>query len=320
MSRPEETNWEYFGFPDPGFMPAWLPAEGLMKALAERNLPFANEWDFEKIAVEDQLKPFLTSGSGQVWCREFDRQLKQTAERYLNHLKMSDLSDLPDWSEAMWTWDELLLEAADGERENIADPKQGDLSPEWDLNWLLQRRKAIDLLLYAPVPYKADILSGSTHTGIPSSPGESIAAAMEGMSPRTVVNQRPAAYITNIYGPDHGWREGSYCCDVTAVSRIYAELPEGLGSPDHIYLVMQVSGADGTDDSFSGGGPLSIGANVLTADPDGVFAEFDWHDLSWSIPAPTRDHTTSGGWKATRCSAFADYSEHFNFKNQEKES
>jgi|GEM_PF-3967782 len=314
--KTEDLCWEAFGFPNPGFMPVWKPAEGLMKALAERQLPFAGKWEIDPIAETDHLKKFQECGRGQSWCVKFDRQLKEIAVRYLNHLKMSDPSDLSDVTEAMWTWDELLLEAADGEEDAIADPEKGDLSPEWNLVWLMQRRKAIDLLRYAPVPYQYDFLSGSTHTGIPSSPAESIAAALSGLNTGTG-NGLPGTSITLIYGPDHGWREGSYCCDVIITRKIYAELPEGFEPEGNIYLVIKVNGADGSDDFFAAADQLSPGVNVLTADADGVFIEFDESDLTGDIPTPTTDHTTSGGWRATFCTAFADYSKIFHFKEKE---
>ena len=310
--KTEDMNWEYFGFPNPGFMPARTPAEGLMKALAERELPFASKWDFDSIAEEDRIQHFEACPRGPSWCLAFDRQLKTTAEKYLNHLK---LSDLPDGSGAMWTWDELLLEAADGKKDEIADPEKGDLAPEWNLVWLRQRRKAINLLRFAPVLYRYDALSGSTHTGIPSSPSEAVAAALSGLAANTG-SGLPGSYITLIYGPDHGWREGSYCCDITVTRRIYAGLPEGLVSDGEVYLVLQVSGADGSDESFAGGGLLSPGLNVLTADREGVFAEFDTDDLTGEVSTPTRDHVTSGGWRATRCAAYADYTQKFHFREE----
>lgn len=316
MSKPDETNWETFGFPEPGFMPAWKPAEGLMKALAERNLPFASEWDFETIAEEDQLEIFLTTGHGQSWCKSFDNELKQTAVRYLNHLKMDDLTELTDVSSIMWTWDDLLLEAADGNEDDIVDPKKGDFSPEWNLKWLLQRQKAINLLLYAPVPFQYDYLSGSTHTGVPSSPAESIAAALSGMTPGKG-SGLPSTYVNNIYGPDHGWREGSYCCNVAVTKKIYANLPEGFEPEGNVYMTIKVTGADGSDESFTGGGSLSVGMNVLTADQDGVFIEFTDTDLANVAGTPTKDHETSGGWRATVCQAFADYTSKFQFKDED---
>lgn len=315
----DDICWEAFGFPAPGFMPVWKPSEGLMKALAERQLPFAGEWDFDVIAEENQLDLLQSFGRGQDWCRSFDRRLKQTAVRYLNHLKateQSNWSELYDLSEVMWTWDDLMLTAADGEEDAIADPEKGDLSPDWNLTWLLQRKKAIDLLLYAPVPHLYDYLSGSTHTGIPSSVAESIAAALSGMTPGQS-GGLPATYVQNIYGPDHGWREGSYCCNVAVTRKIYAQLPEGLDPDGNVYLVIKVTGADGSDESFSGCGTLSPGVNLLTADKDGVFIEFEETDLAGVAGTPTRDHETSGGWRSTFCTAFADYTDIFHFKERQ---
>lgn len=306
--------WTFFGFPDPGLMPAWRPAEGLMKALAERELPFAEEWNFEAIAEKDFLEYLGKTGNGQVWCRAFDNRLRSVCVKYLNQLKVNfsspeTLTDIP-----MWTWDDLMLEAADGNAMLIADPAKGDLSPEWNLSWLLQRHRAIDLLLYAPVSHKYDYLAGSTHNGIPSSPDESIASALEGVQSGTGTGL-PSTYVNNIYGPDHGWREGSYCCNVVITKKIYADLPEGFEPDGNVLLVIRVMGADGDDASFAGGGELGIGVNVLKADADGVFIEFSATGFEGVALTPTRDHETRAGWKATLCQAFADYTTLFHFKD-----
>ena len=209
----EELNWQAFGFPGVGFLPPWKPAEGLRKALAERRLPFAETWDADAIASTESLPLFGECGGGREFCRSFDQELRSVAERYLNHTKL-DLADPEEWSDPLWTWEELLLAAAEGEERRIADPEKGDLSPEWNLDWALQRMRAINLLRYAPVDYQYSYLSGSTHDGKPSSPSASIASALKGAR-ESVSSGTPASYVTNIYGPDHGWRKGSYCCDVT---------------------------------------------------------------------------------------------------------
>lgn len=314
MSNSDQMNWALFGFPNPGLMPAWRPAEGLLKAIAERELPFAAIWDFEAIAENDFLECLGETGNGQAWCRAFDGRLRSVCVKYLNHLQADfstpeTLTDIP-----MWTWEDLMLEAADGNAMLIADPVKGDLSPEWNLFWLLQRRRAIDLLLYAPVPYKYDYLAGSTHNGIPSSPDESIASALDGVQPGTGTDL-PSTYVNNIYGPDHGWREGSYCCNVVITKKIYADFPEGFEPDGNVLLVIRVAGADGSDESFAGGGDLGIGVNVFKADENGVFIEFSATGFGDVALTPTRDHETRAGWKATLCQAFADYTTLFHFKD-----
>lgn len=287
MGKVDDLCWQVFGFPQPGFLPARTPAEGLRKALEERRLPFAKEWDVETIAQTDYLTMLGETGDGQTWCREFDRELQEIARRYFNHTRL-DFSDLTDWADIMWTWDELLLEAAEGDEKAIADPEKGDLSPEWNLVWAIQRMRAINLLLYAPVPYLCDYISGSVHTGEPSSPSAAIAAALEGKELSSAGGGLPSSYVRNIYGPDHGWREGSYCCDTTITKKIYADLPEGFMSDGNVYLFMKVTGADGSDDSFSGSG-VSIGMNQFTADADGVFVEFPDSDIGAGVATPTKD-------------------------------
>ncbi len=315
MSKADQMQWAFFGFPDPGLMPAWRPAEGLMKALAERELPFAGKWDFEAIAENDFLEYLGETGNGQAWCRSFDSRLQSVCVKYLNHLKVNfdapeTLTDIP-----MWTWNDLMLEAADGNAMLIADPAKGDLSPEWNLAWLLQRHRAIDLLLYAPVPHKIDYAAGSTHNGIPSSPDEAFASAMSAIHATWTGTGLPATYVNNIYGPDHGWREGSYCCNVAVTKKIYADLPEGFEPDGNVYLVIRVMGADGDDESFAAGGELGIGVNVFKADADGVFIVFSETAIANIAPWPTRDHETRAGWRATLCQAFADYTTLFHFKD-----
>lgn len=309
--KTNDLRWQAFGFPKPGFLPPRLPAEGLRKALEERRLPFRNKWDIETIAQTDYLPMFAASGDGQTWCREFDRELRDVARHYFNHLRI-DFDDLTDWADVMWQWDELLLEAAGGDEKAVADPEKGDLSPEWNLAWAVQRMRAVNLLLYAPVQYLCDYVSGSIHTGEPSSPAAAVEAALKDAHSSSD-NGFPASYIHNIYGPDHGWREGSYCCNATVTKRIYADLPEGFAPDGNVYLLMKVAGAGGDDENFFGSG-VSIGLNRFTADADGVFVEFRNDDFTAGITTPTKDHETYNGWEATHCTAFADYTSLFHFK------
>lgn len=310
----EELNWQAFGFPGVGFLPPWKPAEGLRKALSERRLPFAETWDADAIASTESLPLFGECGGGREFCRSFDQELRSVAERYLNHTKL-DLTDPEEWSDPLWTWEELLLAAAEGEERRIADPEKGDLSPEWNLDWALQRMRAINLLRYAPVDYQYSYLSGSTHDGKPSSPSASIASALKGAH-ESVSSGTPASYVTNIYGPDHGWRKGSYCCDVTICKTIFAVLPENFTPDGNVWLFLRVAGPGGDDANFSGSG-VSLGMNRFLADADGVFVTFPDSDIGSGVEWPTTDHNTYGGWVSTWCGAFADYSSLFQFKEDD---
>ena len=310
----EELNWQAFGFPEVGFLPPWKPAEGLRKALSERRLPFAETWDADAIASTESLPLFGEYGGGREFCRSFDQELRSVAERYLNHTKL-DLTDPEEWSDPLWTWEELLLAAAEGEERRIADPEKGDLSPEWNLDWALQRMRAINLLRYAPVDYQYSYLSGSTHDRKPSSPSASIASALKGAR-ESVSSGTPASYVTNIYGPDHGWRKGSYCCDVTICKTIFAVLPENFTPDGNVWLFLRVAGPGGDDANFSGSG-VSLGMNRFLADADGVFVTFPDNDIGSGVEWPTTDHNTYGGWVSTWCGAFADYSSLFQFKEDD---
>ena len=312
MQELQELNWQAFGFPLPAFLPTWKPAEGLQKALAERRLPFSATWDIDTIAANSFLTQLSECLPGREYSLAFDQELRLVAERYLNHTKL-ELSDPAAWSNPHWTWDELLLAAADDDETKIADPEKGDLSPEWNLEWAVQRMRAINLLCYAPVPYQYDCLSGSTHNGKPSSPAASISSALNGEKPGTG-NGLPASYVNNIYGPDHGWREGSYCCNVVICKKIYASFPENFTPDGNVWLFMNVTGADGSEQGFSGAG-VRFGMNRFIADADGVFVTFPDNDIGTGVEWPTRDHQTWGGWKATGCDAFAEYSNLFYFKD-----
>ena len=175
--------------------------------------------------------------------------------------------------------------------------------------------RAINLLRYAPVDYQYSYLSGSTHDGKPSSPSASIASALKGAR-ESVSSGTPASYVTNIYGPDHGWRKGSYCCDVTICKTIFAVLPENFTPDGNVWLFLRVAGPGGDDANFSGSG-VSLGMNRFLADADGVFVTFPDNDIGSGVEWPTTDHNTYGGWVSTWCGAFADYSSLFQFKEDD---
>ena len=119
-----------------------------------------------------------------------------------------------------------------------------------------------------------------------------------------------------MYGPDHGWRKGSYCCDVTICKTIFAVLPENFTPDGNVWLFLRVAGPGGDDANFSGSG-VSLGMNRFLADADGVFVTFPDNDIGSGVEWPTTDHNTYGGWVSTWCGAFADYSSLFQFKEDD---
>ena len=52
--------------------------------------------------------------------------------------------------------------------------------------------------------------------------------------------------------------------------------------------------------------------------PAEMVTKFPDNDIGAGIATPTKDHETYGGWKATQCSAFADYTSLFHFKSEEE--
>ena len=321
--NPDDVCWEAFGFPTPCLMPCRTPAEGLWKAISERELPFKTRWDFDSIAsnnythVMEWLTKWLWTSHGQSFCVSFDLKLKQVSAMYLNHLKASQQHFI-NISDAMWTWDELLLAAADNRKEDIVDPGEsefgkakGDLSPDWNLNWLLQRKKAVDLLRYAPVPYKYDNLSGSASDLKDSaSMAEVIERAWAGRISHTGYHD-PDLPFTRVDLSEYIRR---FNCSITFAHKIYATLPTGIDPNRQRYIMLNVTGIDGTDDSFASTSPISLGVNVLAADNNGVF-EFDPDEFYEIIPPmPSLNNPSIAGWQSTVCTAFADYTDKFHFK------
>ena len=323
--NPDDLCWEVFGFPNPCLVPCRMPAEGLWKAISERELPFSTRWNFDFIAsynythVMEWLTKWVYSSYGQSFCISFDRKLKQVAPMYLNHLKAAQ-QHFHNISDAMWTWDELLLAAADNREEDIADPGEGefgkakgDLSVDWNLNWLLQRKKAVDLLRYAPVKYKYDNLwGGATYSKDKVSMAEVIERAWAGRISYIGHRDPDRPYTRVALAETNRYNE----CDITFAHKIYAELPTGIGiDPNRQrYIMLNVTGIDGTDDSFASTSPISLGVNVLATDNNGVF-EFDPDEFYEIIPPmPSLNNPSIAGWKSTVCTAFADFTDKFHFK------
>ena len=333
--NPDDICWQAFGFPNPCLMPCRMPAEGLMKACEERRLPFMtavdfrdwdirwNNWVAERnfTHVMERLTHWRYTSVGQSFCVSFDHELKKIVPSYLNHLKAAQ-RHFSSISEIMWTWEELLLAAADNQEEDIADPgsgynygygpPKGDLSVDWNLKWLLQRKKAVDLLRYAPVLYKYDNLSGYCTV-------DKDKAGMAEVIERAWAGRRSTSGGREYMGDLPATRVGlneykySFSCRIGFAHKIYPEyLPAGADPHRRIYVMLDVTGIDGTDDSFAAS-YLTPGVNVLPGN-NGVL-EFDPDDMYESIPPmPSLNHSSAAGWKSTACKVFADFTDKFHFK------
>ena len=301
------SEWAKYGFPNPGFMLIQRPFEALWKALWERRI-YVTKTDF---TMDDILKneyvPVMQPDTSPAFTA-FDNFLKDTLPYYINHL-------LPDDS-TPWTW-ETLSQAAIKPGETLRIWSQKPLlEHQCSLLWLLQRYRMVNLLKKAKVklaPIGRSFM-GSTHNGIPSSMQESLDSAMETGKERDTLYYEVALH--GIYGPDHGWREGSYCCDVDMLKSVFLpedlELPEGVERTD-CHLTFTAVNVD-PDGPFSGMGTgVTEGFNSYTADVEGVF--FQWDPTEKGLATPTRGHETYKGFRLANMECFYTVEPQFIFQD-----
>lgn len=316
----DDENWETYGFPKLEFLPSYLPYAGLCEALWERKkINTFRQSDLESGEEMEEKNyyrpdPFSICNGGRNTAMVFDRHLQDVAGVYINHLEadFETLTEIPFWTI------ESLCEALE---ETLIDPESDQMLPEWPLEWALQRYRMINLLKFAQIDYQCSCLSGSEHTGEPMSPEAAITAAMYGVVPgEPLKNISISRTTTTIWGPDHGWKEGSYCADVYQCGDLSAVLPEELKGAD-VRLYLSVDSPDGNPDNFdSYGTNLLRGLNVLYADSDGNFP------TEWPLPGipdhtrvPVKGKTETFGFVARRAFCCADFSTIFHFTNKDGE-
>ena len=316
----DDVNWETFGFPKLEFLPSYLPYAGLCEALWERKKINATDpVNPDNGETEKPKNPYLPAllavcSGGRENAVSFDRHLRDVAGLYINHLEadFETLTEIPFWSI------ESLCEAL---KERLVDPESDQMLPEWPVKWALQRYRMINLLKFAKIDYQCFFLSGSEHTGEPMSPEAAIEAAMSGVSPQgPVKNASISRTTTTIWGPDHGWKEGSYCADVYQCGNLSAVLPDELKGTD-VRLYLSVDSPDGDPENFDSCGTRLIrGMNILYADSDGNFT------TEWSLPGmpdrtrvPVKGRTERFGFVARGIFCCADFSTTFHFINKDDE-
>lgn len=315
-----DGNWETFGFPKIEFLPMELPYDGLCEALWERRKVYTpSPVDPDSGEAMEQKNPyrpdpFAVCGSGRNAAILFDRYLQDVAGHYINHLKVDfeTLTEIPFWTM------ETLCDALE---ETFLDPNSEQMLPEWPLEWALQRYRMINLLRFAEISYQCFYLTGSEHSGEPMSPEAAIEAAMSGASPQgPVENASISRTTTTIWGPDHGWKEGSYCADVYQCGNISALLSEELTGAD-VRLYLSVDSPDADPENFDAYGTgLLRGLNVLYADSSGNFS------TDWSLPGmpdhtrvPVKGKTETFGFTTRGIFCCADFSTTFHFINKDGE-
>ena len=239
---------------------------------------------------------------------EIDGMLKLTLPYYINHL-------LPDGG-TPWTW-ETLSQAALKEGETLRLwNREPVLEYDCSLLWLLQRYRMVNLLKKAKVKITPAgvYFAGSTHDGIPSSMQASLDSAMETGRDREYFY--PEVSLHGIYGPDHGWREGSYCCDVRLLKSAFLpedlDLPNGVEPTDCHFTFTAVNA--NPDETFSAMGTgVSEGFNSYTANAEGVF--FSWNPTAEGLATPTRGHETYKGFDLANIECFYTVEPQFIFQD-----
>ena len=315
-----DENWNSYGFPKMEFLPLELPYAGLCEALWERRKVYTrapvNPDTGETMEEENQYRPhpLASCSGGRDAAILFDRCLREVSGHYVNHLAadFEQLTEIPFWTI------ESLCEALE---ETLIDPEREQMLPEWPVEWALQRYRMINLLKFAQIEYQCFCLSGSEHTGEPMSPEAAIQAAMSGASPQgPVKNASISRTTTTIWGPDHGWNEGSYCADVYQCGNLSAIIPDELKEAD-IRLYLSIDSPNGDPEDFDAYGTgLIRGLNILYTDSEGNFS------TGWTLPGmpdhtrvPVKGKTETFGFTARGIFCCADFSAIFHFTNKDGE-
>lgn len=270
------SRWPDFGFPGIALAPVAKGMRALEAALHERRIAQALPNDYE-------YTPAILGrrDSGRSRAVAFDASLSAVASNYI------DMK-----SRAVWT----LKTLSEALKETLIDPKLGDLRPEWCYAWALQRYRMINLLkLYkSPAALIGTSISGSVHNGEPMSANAAMNVALKeaeehGEQEGSVSLQR---IVESIYGPSHGWEEGSYCANVYQVGKVKIDVEalkdEEGNLPEYFVAFLEVYppyNDPGKFDSFGTG--LTIGENLVDVQADGTIYSFSLPgspDVAHSLP------------------------------------
>lgn len=301
------SRWKEGGFPDVT-MSAPLPVSlALTRALNER----AKAAGLKESGEQESMEEFSTPG----WLHQFDGRLRQIARRYLDHRRQ-------DWQNGRahyWTWERMIEELKHDESFEDGPVVPGDaMLPELPAAWAHQRRRMVDLLRYIPVPYKVRQGRGATHTGIPLSPGDAWKAGWRGLGDENAgAGGGFYAYAEDIYGPDHGWKEGSYCVNlsVSIPQGVADSVPKGLRKSVLLRFFADLPPMGETKYFSDLGLGVRQGWHELRLNGNGSFLRIPpgWSPVRPAAPWPTPNKRIGVGFKVRTASSFADAKDFFEF-------
>jgi len=327
--------WANYGFPDPRLLTSCLPMEGLFKALAERYLPFVSDFSINVFfmngadtTIGDILQYDFIDTLGRINTRlnnlgyqgepigHLDVYIRNICYRYLNHR---------GGVEANWTWQDLCACAAP---EGLIEPEM--LAPVLLAEYTVQRYRMINLLRF-PVfdsSITVDVFSGSTHNGVYHDMASSLDFAFNDNSYKgtkffgTGIGNMPIIenYVEGIYGPDHGWAEGTYCCNFVENANVSLESALRSGpmarmnvASDELVLYLNVTAPGGDDANFDDMGfdGVSLGTNIIRPQ-DGILLKRTLPYIQSTPPTPVAGRFTYRGWNG-RLLLTCDLAPHFLF-------
>lgn len=310
------SRWQDFNFPELALSPVAKGARGLCAALEERRIA-------DRLPEDYEFEPeyFSSMSNGRSWARSFDSDLRGVAQNYV----LVD-EELPEDDKERYRT-ATLEDMAELLGEDLIDPSSRAtlLYPEWSRKWALQRYRMINLLKLHKVPANltGSYMSGSEHTGEPMSPNAAVSAALSDAEKRENIPVRLERTFESIYGPHHGWKEGSYCANVYLVGDVrldVEDLKDEEGNlPERMVICVEVSSPFNDESKFDAFGTgLSLGVNFVDVAPDGTL-------FSWELPAnPDKTHSLPGLVDTTfgfygSCFAIADVSSRFDFYDESED-
>lgn len=327
--------WNDYGFPDPAFLSTWVPFEGLFKAVLERYIPlfvFYGQRDFSVVVLSEDQK----LDSEMILNTELFKLFTPigdpfaTLDFYLSKICGYYLIS-PD-NNTKWTFSKLLDETA---IDGVSYAQDGGglesrltMYPRYYVPWACQRQRMVNRLRYFALESTAvgDIFSSSTHNGEPFSMADCIANAMDrgGVSQGSVI----ANFVEGIYGADHGWPLGSYCCNIHECANVnlFPELSDELRARiaelDNSFVSYSIAPAGNEPSNFHpmgfdvALGDYSIALDALSADSLLFKRELPYIPLPPANPVPGR--FTYIGWELRNLRLVLDVSAWFSFKDDEE--